>query len=381
MTGATSSQPGAWAHRYAWYAGWSRVALAVTAAALGYFTLPDPERHLPPFAAYVASALVIQLFIRRGRGGEVRALVGGCFDLAILGYMVHMTGSATTVVVALYAYLGMVMALIHTRRVAFFLAGAGALSYAAIVAGELTGALAYAPAAPPWAPTRPPGAAGVAMAVAIVGVLMPLTTVIVSSLAVAIRRNEAELLAMNERLEALSHRDPLTQLYNRRHLVERVTREIERVKRGATSTLLMVDLDGFKRVNDECGHVRGDELLQRIAGAIQESTRAVDVAGRYGGDEFLALLPDTDVESACAAAERLAAAVRAVGAAFDAARPVTASVGVAAARPDDDPRSWVRRADESTYVAKQRGGDGVATAESASRISGNPGVLGLSHGG
>jgi diguanylate cyclase (GGDEF)-like protein len=121
----------------------------------------------------------------------------------------------------------------------------------------------------------------------------------------------------------------------------------------------MMDLDGFKRVNDIHGHLRGDDLLRRIAEAIGGTTRATDVAGRYGGDEFAILLADTNQSQARAAAERLVHAVREAGSGFDAGKPVTASVGVAVAHDDDDPPSLLRRADEHAYRAKERGGNCV----------------------
>jgi diguanylate cyclase (GGDEF)-like protein len=125
----------------------------------------------------------------------------------------------------------------------------------------------------------------------------------------------------------------------------------------------MLDLDGFKQVNDRAGHEQGDVLLRAIADALKRTTRETDVAGRYGGDEFLVILPDTDAEQARRVAERLADSVREAGRQFDAAHPVTASLGIAVAIPPQAPESpavLVRVADEHAYRAKQRGGDCVA---------------------
>jgi diguanylate cyclase (GGDEF)-like protein len=137
-------------------------------------------------------------------------------------------------------------------------------------------------------------------------------------------------------------------------------RELARSRRGHPLALLMIDLDNFKLVNDEHGHLRGDEVLMQIAGALERSTRFSDVAGRYGGDEFAVILPDTDVEQARRVAGRLVEGIREVGARVDAKKPVTASVGIAVAESNDDARSLHRRADEAAYRAKQRGGDRIA---------------------
>src|SRR6185312_9035577 len=119
----------------------------------------------------------------------------------------------------------------------------------------------------------------------------------------------------------------------------------------------MMDLDHFKSVNDEHGHLAGDEMLRRIAAAVQETTRAIDVVGRFGGDEFVALLPDTDAEQAAVVAERLVRTVRFIGEGLNARWPVTVSIGIAVARPDDDGVTVVNAADDAAYRAKSAGGD------------------------
>ncbi len=129
--------------------------------------------------------------------------------------------------------------------------------------------------------------------------------------------------------------------------------------RGHPMAILMMDLDRFKHVNDEQGHLAGDELLRRIAVAIQECTRAIDVVGRFGGDEFVALLPDTDTEQALVVAERLVRTVHQVGTEADPRRPVTASLGLAIAQPEDSLTMLLSAADEGAYRAKQAGGDRV----------------------
>ena len=104
----------------------------------------------------------------------------------------------------------------------------------------------------------------------------------------------ARLRESREQLERLSVTDSLTGLYNRRHLMERLRNETSRARRtGRPFAVLMLDLDHFKEYNDTHGHLGGDEVLTRVAAVLLASTRQVDCVSRYGGEEFLLLLPDT----------------------------------------------------------------------------------------
>ncbi|HEY3821242.1 MAG TPA: GGDEF domain-containing protein [Polyangiaceae bacterium] len=228
-----------------------------------------------------------------------------------------------------------------------------------MVWSEHAGWLAFAPDAPDIAALGPPPLAHTLMASIFVSVFVPACTAIVTALVHAVRRREADLVVANERLEQLSQLDPLTNLYNRRHLFARIEAELARVRRGRPLAMLMLDLDSFKKVNDTQGHLRGDLLLKEIAAALAATTRTTDVAGRYGGDEFAVILPDTELAQALAVAERVTKCVRDVSAKFDAPRPVTASVGVALADPTDTVAALLRRADENAYRAKREGGDRV----------------------
>jgi diguanylate cyclase (GGDEF)-like protein len=202
----------------------------------------------------------------------------------------------------------------------------------------------------------------------LVALMLLISTRVVGRLLDLVRQREAALVAANQRLQESSRLDPLTGLFNRRELVRRIELELARVRRGRCAAIAMIDLDGFKRVNDERGHVAGDELLRQIATALAASTRETDSAGRYGGDEFVVVLPDADAEQARLAAERLIAAVREAARAYDAERPVTASAGVALARESDGVFDLVRRADERAYRAKQAGGDRVEAEQAASEV-------------
>jgi two-component system cell cycle response regulator len=163
---------------------------------------------------------------------------------------------------------------------------------------------------------------------------------------------QEELVEQTRRLENQLFEDPLTRLYNRRFLLSQLGAIVSGARRHQRPmAVAMVDLDGFKAVNDRCGHETGDEVLVAAADALQRALRAEDVLGRLGGEEFLALLPDTDAEAAARAGERLRAAVADAGGPV----PVTASVGWAVLEDGEAPDALVRRADAALYAAKAAG--------------------------
>jgi two-component system cell cycle response regulator len=157
---------------------------------------------------------------------------------------------------------------------------------------------------------------------------------------------QEELVDQTVRLEEQLFEDPLTRLKNRRFLFTQLRSLIS----GAMA-VVMVDLDRFKAINDVHGHAAGDQALIAAADALRRALRAEDVLGRIGGEEFLALLPDTDEGAAAHAAERLREAVEAAHAPV----PVTASVGYAVLEDGEAPDDLVRRADTALYEAKAGG--------------------------
>ncbi len=136
-------------------------------------------------------------------------------------------------------------------------------------------------------------------------------TVIRSAMTALHRAHTMELTkADNARLEALAHIDPLTQLLNRRALTVNLVAELERVRRyNAPLTVLMIDVDHFKLVNDTHGHIAGDLVLEELGLVLQRAVRSVDTVARYGGEEFVIVLPETGEQGATAFAERLRAKV------------------------------------------------------------------------
>ncbi len=166
-------------------------------------------------------------------------------------------------------------------------------------------------------------------------------------------RNQA-LAAANARLETLASTDPLTGLLNHRAFYARLDKEIARADRsGRPLALLLVDLDDFRAINNTHGHQAGDRALVAIAAALRGSLRAGDSAGRYGGDEFVALLPEADLGEALAVAERARAAITTIAlAAGDATIHATTSLGVAALpRHARDRDALIAAADQAAYAA------------------------------
>jgi diguanylate cyclase (GGDEF)-like protein len=172
-----------------------------------------------------------------------------------------------------------------------------------------------------------------------------------------------------EELRDTAVTDSLTGCVNRAHFLETMTAELRRTRRtGSPLSLLMIDLDGFKQVNDVDGHLAGDAALAAVGRRTKELLRHSDVRCRYGGDEFLILLADTPVTGALHVAEVLRREIETLGIQPSGReKPVTASVGVAAAIPGEiDPGMCIMRADRSLYSAKRAGGNRVAYADAES---------------
>jgi diguanylate cyclase (GGDEF)-like protein len=318
--------------------------------------------------AYVVSSCSFHLAIRRNVGGTFRILLGGVVDVLFTTFLVHQLGSHSTPLVASYVLLGVFNALVAPAWTARLLAGLSAGAYAAISVAEAVGLLAYAPNLR-GAPFAAPELSTAMHDTTFIAALILVSTWMSERIARSLRLREQMLREANAGLEELSVRDPLTRLYNRRQLESRLEEELPRVRRGHPVAVLMLDLDRFKSVNDEHGHLAGDEMLRRIAAAVQESTRAIDVVGRFGGDEFVAILPDTDAEQSKVVAERLVRTVRSIGEGLNAKKPVTVSVGIAVARPEDDGLTIMNSADDAAYRAKAAGGDRFAFAPEVPRHS------------
>lgn len=169
-----------------------------------------------------------------------------------------------------------------------------------------------------------------------------------------------ELVEQGRRLEALLHEDALTGLANRRSILTQLRGLISGARRHERPlAIAIIDIDHFKSVNDQYGHLAGDEVLIAVVGALRGHLRAEDQLGRLGGEEFLVLLPDTGSEAALTATEKLRAEVERT----EMFVPVTVSAGVAALEPDERPEQLMARADAALYAAKEAGRNRVQLAD------------------
>lgn len=163
---------------------------------------------------------------------------------------------------------------------------------------------------------------------------------------------------LNDELEAVSRTDGLTQLYNRRYWQEQFEREYKRTLRSDDlSTVIMLDIDHFKAVNDTYGHQAGDAVIQSLADVVRLTIRETDYAGRYGGEEFAILLPDTSVKSALMVAERLRKTAEKSTVTHE-GREISYTISIGAAQfSANHPTAlaWLERADQALYAAKEGG--------------------------
>lgn len=184
--------------------------------------------------------------------------------------------------------------------------------------------------------------------------------------ALRLKETQDKLTRANVHLRKLATTDPLTELYNRRHFFELSSKELARCHRfNKPMGILMIDIDHFKLVNDNWGHVTGDKLLQQLAITMQACFRELDILARIGGEEFAACLPETEIEGAMHAAERMKNAIESLVLEEDRGPlSVTASIGVA--QRDEtvlDLSYLLKQADEALYQAKAAGRNRVICAQ------------------
>jgi diguanylate cyclase (GGDEF)-like protein len=185
-----------------------------------------------------------------------------------------------------------------------------------------------------------------------------------SSLRKMLYNRSFELKAANKRIEELAELDELTGSFNRRCIMRMLDDEIARAHRvNAPCSIALIDLDWFKRVNDAYGHPTGDEVLQTFAITVFANIRNIDRFGRYGGEEFLLVLPDTPTDAAARILDRLRAIIADLDwSAFSPGMRVTISAGVAMLRMDESADTFLARADSALYAAKARGRNRIASA-------------------
>ena len=174
------------------------------------------------------------------------------------------------------------------------------------------------------------------------------------------RASDARLRADVAEAHRLVRTDPVTGLASRRHLDDELAASLQMARtEGVPLTVLMIDIDGFKAINDLCGHVVGDQVLHAISMRLAENIRTIDTLARYGGDELVVVMPGVDAEAGRRVAERLRDAVAAKPASGPSA---TISIGLATMLAGDDNRAPLTRADAALYAAKLGGRNRVAEA-------------------
>lgn len=174
-----------------------------------------------------------------------------------------------------------------------------------------------------------------------------------------IKKLQDDLKRSNELLLELSNTDHLTGLFNRRYMMEALNKEVHRsIRKGSTLSLIMLDIDHFKRVNDSFGHLQGDVVLQKVAQQLRNELRSYDYASRFGGEEFVAILPDSSLQEALFVADRIRLSVQDTK--FNGMLDkisLTLSLGVACFSPEYAPTvdSFIKMADDALYRAKENG--------------------------
>jgi diguanylate cyclase len=185
-----------------------------------------------------------------------------------------------------------------------------------------------------------------------------------NSMRQSLYKNGLKLKEAYRRIEELAELDELTGSYNRRCIMRMLDEEIGRARRLKTPcSIALIDLDWFKRINDAYGHPIGDEVLRTFAITMFANIRNIDRFGRYGGEEFLLVLPDTSTEGAVHNLERLREIIADLDwSAFSPGMQVTISAGVTTLKPDEKPDTFLARADSALYAAKARGRNRIAGA-------------------
>jgi diguanylate cyclase (GGDEF)-like protein len=303
----------------------------------------------PIFVLGGAAVLAVVAFheLAGGRRGRIVRLAELVVAIALIGGLLALTGFASSPFAMLFALVAVAAALAY---------GPGAGLLAAVLATGAYGAVLYAD------PSL--GSYGASDALRLSVGLVATWLLAFVSVAYAARQRRAIATVL-----ALSRTDPLTGLFNRSQLFVTLEQEVNRTRRSDRGfCVLMVDLDGLKAVNDSMGHLRGDDVLRALGNVIRQSIRTVDSAYRYGGDEFVVLLPETDIVGAFVVAEKIRSGAEDLAlslASMLGPDPVTSvSIGLVS-HPEDgfSAEELMTAADRAMYQAKKLG---------KNQISGNP---------
>jgi diguanylate cyclase (GGDEF)-like protein len=195
-------------------------------------------------------------------------------------------------------------------------------------------------------------------------------TTVFTNLEVEVAQRTADLRSANQQLGEVARADPLTGLLNRRGFTEEAESEIQRVQRtGREFSIVLADLDNFKGFNDQHGHACGDYVLQQVARLLSEGLRGVDRISRWGGEEFMLMLPETSSEGAALLAEKLCTSLE--GRIFeyaDLSLSVTMTFGIATFRNGDTLDNCIGSADAALYQGKEQGRNRVTVGTDFNRL-------------
>ncbi len=211
---------------------------------------------------------------------------------------------------------------------------------------------------------------GILPGLSAVRILVPLIpmALMMFFLELLLTRNLHETHRQRRMLEELAIQDPLTGLHNRRYFMMSASEHHRlAIRNGHPMCILMVDLDHFKRINDTFGHATGDQVIRLTSDVLRNELRASDILARFGGEEFIACLPETEQTAAVVAAERIRSSLEGstipISAGEDAVLQVTASIGIAvSAQGSESLNGLIERADQALYEAKHRGRNQVVCA-------------------
>jgi len=301
----------------------------------------------PIFLLGAAAVVTVLIFHELVGSSDRRRLVRLAEILAAVGLiagLLALTGFASSPFAMLFALVSVAAALAYGPRAGLTAAGLATAAFAAVLLID-----------PRLGTYGPDDALQLAIGLG--------ATWLLAFVAVAYAGHQRR--AMGRALEQ-ARTDPLTTLFNRAQLFVTLEQEVSRTRRSDRGfCLLMIDLDGLKSINDNGGHMQGDEVLRSLGGVIRTSIRTVDSAYRYGGDEFVVLLPETDIVGAFVVAEKIRGGAEEVGLALSGPEPVTSvSIGLVS-HPEDGLSSeeLMTAADRAMYQAKRLG---------KNQISGNP---------
>lgn len=295
-------------------------------------------------AAAVVSVVIFHELLGSAEHGRLARLAEIIVAVGLIGGLLALTGFASSPFAMLFALVSVAAALAYGPRAGLTAAGLSTAAFAGILLAD-----------PRIASYVPEDALRLSSGVGATWLL------VFVAVAYAGRQRRAMARAIEQ-----ARTDSLTGLFNRTQLLVTLEQEVSRTRRSDRGfCVLMIDLDGLKAINDGAGHLRGDQVLRAVGSVIRTSIRTVDSAYRYGGDEFVVLLPETDIVGAFVVAEKIRGGAEEVGLSMTGGEPVTSvSIGLVS-HPEDglSAEELLAAADRAMYQAKQLG---------KNQISGNP---------